>query len=184
MTWFDLLVVVLVGVYALVGYGTGLIRRVIGFVALYAGIFVATYVGHAGVKVFRQGFPFLEVADARIYLFLGTLVLIVFIIEVVATLYHQEVQVSLVAVNHLSGALVGAVTGFAAAVLLWIVLGAAAAPAGGSLTSAEVQIRGQLSGSFFGPKIGRAAQDITEATFSPVLPHNLDTYFGGSGASP
>lgn len=184
MTWFDLLVILLIAVYALLGYRSGLIRRVIGFIGLYGGLYVAGYTGHAALPVFRQGFPFVEPADGRIYLFFGAWVLIVVLVEVVATLYNQEVQVSLVALNHTSGAFVGALTGFIAAVLAWIILGAASNPLGGSLTATEVHLRGQISGSYLGPKILKPATGAIQATFSPVLPHNLDTYFGGAGSNP
>jgi uncharacterized membrane protein required for colicin V production len=180
MSWFDALTVLLILLYLLVGYASGLIRRVIGFIGLYLGIFVATYAGHAGVSVLRQADPLLQVQDAKIYLFFGALVLVVLLVEVIGSLYHQEVQVSLVALNHGSGALIGAVTGFVATVLLWILLGAAASPLGGSLTSAQVHLRDQVQGSYLGPKILKPAAGAIRQTFSPVLPSDLSTYFNGS----
>jgi uncharacterized membrane protein required for colicin V production len=183
MTWFDVLVVVVIGFYGLFGYWTGLIRRVIGFIAIYLGVLTATYVGHSGVSALRGADSFLEVSDAKIYLFFGGLVLIVIVVEVLGSLYHQEVQVSLVALNHGTGALVGALTGFILCVLLWILLGAAANPLGGSLTSTQVHVREQVNGSFLGPKILRPVVNPIESTFRPVLPHDLDTYFGGANSS-
>jgi uncharacterized membrane protein required for colicin V production len=180
LTWFDVLVVVLILGYLIVGYYTGLIRRVIGFIGLYLGILAGTYTGHAGVGVLRQADATLAASDAKIYLFFGALAIVVVVIEVVASLYHQEVQVSLVAVNRGSGALIGGVTGFIAAVLCWILLGAAASPLGGSLTSAQVHIREQRHGSFLGPRMLQPAVGAVQATFGPVLPHELDTYFNGS----
>ena len=180
VTWFDVFLIVVILAYALVGYGTGLIRRVLGFVGLYLGVFVATYVGHAGVGVLRQADGFIQVSDAKIYLFFGGLLVIVLLVEVVSSLYHQEVQVSLVAVNHGTGALVGAITGYIAVVLCWILLGAAAAPLGGSLTSTQVHIRDQVKGSYLGPKILQPVVGAVEVTFRPVIPHDLDTYFNSS----
>ena len=180
VTWFDVLTVVLILGYLLVGYYTGLIRRVIGFIGLYLGVLGATYVGHAGLSVLRQGDPTLAASDGKIYLFFGALVVITLVVEVVASLYHQEVQVSLVAVNQGTGALIGALTGFIAAVLLWVLLSAAASPLGGSLTSAQVRVRDQLKGSFLGSRILQPAAGAVEATFRPVLPHDLDTYFNGA----
>ena len=180
VTWFDVLTVALIAVYLVVGYYTGLIRRVIGFIGLYLGIFIASYVGHAGVGVLRQADGLIQVQDAKIYLFFGALVVIVLVVEVVGSLYHQEVQVSFVAVNHGSGALIGGLTGFIAMVLLWALLGAAASPLGGSLTSAQVHIRDQVHGSFLGPKMLQPAVGAVETTFRPVLPHDLSTYFNGT----
>ncbi len=177
VSWFDLFIVVVIVVYMLVGYWTGLIRRVIGFIGLYLGIFAATYVGHAGVGVLHQADPLLQTSDAKIYLFFGALVVIVVVVEIIGSLYHQEVQVSLVAVNHGTGALIGAVTGYIAVVLCWVLLGAAANPLGGSLTTAQVRIREQVQGSYLGPKIIQPAAGAVETTFRPVLPHELDTYF-------
>lgn len=183
MTLFDVALVLVVIIYALLGYGSGLVRRVIGFAGLYVAFFAATYVGHAGVPLLKQGNTLLEVADARIYLFFGTLVLVVFLVEFVATLYHQELQVSLVALNHLTGLVAGALTGLIAMTLIWVVLEAAANPLGGSLTSAQVHIKQQVDQSYLGPKIGRALGGAFETAFRPALPHDLPTYFGGSGAA-
>lgn len=180
LTWFDVLIVVLIGGYLIAGWWSGLIRRVIGFIGLYLGVYVGAYTGHAGLGVLRQADPTLQVSDAKIYLFFGGLLLIVVLVEVVSTLYHQEVQVSLVALNHGTGALVGGLTGFIFAVLCWIILGAAASPLGGSLTTAQVHIREQLHGSFLGPKMLQPAVGAIEATFRPVLPHDLDTYFNSA----
>jgi uncharacterized membrane protein required for colicin V production len=180
LTWFDVLVVALILAYLLVGYYTGLIRRVLGFIGLYLGVLTATYVGHAGVGMLRQGDPSLSTSDAKIYLFFGGLVVVVLLVEIVASLYHAEVQVSLVAVNHGTGALIGGLTGFIFAVILWITLGAAANPLGGSLTSAQVHIRDQVHGSFLGSRMLQPAAGAVEATFSPVLPRDLDTYFNGA----
>lgn len=180
LTWFDVLVVVLILGYLLVGYYTGLIRRVLGFIGLYLGVLTATYVGHSGVGMLRQGDPTLATQDAKIYLFFGALGVIVLLVEVVASLYHSEVQVSLVAVNHGTGALIGGLTGFIFAVILWITLGFAAAPVGGSLTAAQVHIREQVHGSFLGPRMLQPAVGAVEATFRPVLPHDLDIYFNGA----
>ena len=177
VTWFDVLVVVLIAGYLIAGWWSGLIRRVIGFIGLYLGVLAGTYTGHAGVGVLRQANPSIQVSDAKIYLFFGAMLLVIVLVEVVATLYHQEVQVSLVAVNHGTGALIGGLTGFIFAVLCWVLLGAAAAPLGGSLSTAQVHIREQVKGSFLGPKMLKPAVGTVEATFSPVLPHDLGTYF-------
>ncbi len=183
LTWFDGAVVVVLLFYAVFGYRSGLVRRVIGFVALYAGFFAATYVGHQGVPLLKQGNPLLETADARIYLFFGTLFLVVLLVEVIATLYHQELQVSLVALNHVTGLLAGLATGLVAVVLCWIVLDAAANPLGGSLTTAQVHIKQQVDPSYLGPKLDHALGDAFSTAFRPVLPHDLSTYFGGAGAN-
>lgn len=183
MTWFDALALLLVLGYALLGYWTGLIRRVIGLAGLYVALVAASYVGHTGVGMLRQEYTWLEAADARIYLYFGTIVVITVLVEVVGTLYHQELQVSLVAINRLSGTVVGAFTGFCAAVLAWLILGAAAFPLGGSLTATEIQIRNQLQGSFLGPKIANAGGNPVETIFRPALPRDLSTYFGGAGAN-
>jgi colicin V production protein len=180
LTWIDVLTVVLIAGYMIAGWWSGLIRRVIGFIGLYLGVLVATYAGHAGVSVLRQADPSLAPSDAKIYMFFGSLALIIVLVEVVASLYHQEVQVSLVAVNHGTGALIGGLTGFAAAVLCWVLLGVAGSPLGGSLTTAQVHIREQVHGSFLGPRMLQPAVGAVEATFSPVLPRQLDTYFNGS----
>ena len=182
LTWFDAFVVLAVIIYAVLGYSSGLVRRVIGFIALYAGFYAATYVGHAGVTMLHQANPLLETADARIYLFSGTLVGVVFLVELIATLYHQELQVSLVAVNHLSGLVVGLATGIVAVTLIWVVLDAAANPVGGSLTSSQVHLKQQVEQSYLGPKLDRALGGVLTTAFRPVLPRDLPGYFGGAGA--
>jgi hypothetical protein len=177
-------VVLAVLVYAVLGYRSGLVRRVIGFAAVYAGFFAAQYVGHAAVPILKSANTLLETADARIYLYFGTLVVVVFLVELIGTLYHQELQVSLVALNHLTGLVAGVLTAVIALTLIWIALDAAGNPLGGSLTTAQVHIREQVDRSAIGPQMNKAWGHTLTTAFRPVLPHDLSTYFGGAGTNP
>src|SRR5258708_12436471 len=68
-------------VYALGGYFAGVLRRLFGFVALYAGLFAGTHMGLQAGLILQQTSNF-ETPDSRIYGFFGILFAVLLIVEV------------------------------------------------------------------------------------------------------
>ena len=83
MTWLDIVPIVLVIGYAALGVFSGLLRRVIGFIALYLAFVGATNMGLQAGTILQQSSN-LEIPDARIYGFFGIVIAVIVIVEVAA----------------------------------------------------------------------------------------------------
>ena len=182
MSWLDLVIAVLIVGYGLLGAWSGVIRRAFGLIGLYAAFFAATYVGASAVPQL-QGAVQVDVPDAHIYLFFGTLLAVVLIVEIVATLYHEHLQLSLVALNRSTGAALGVITALVASTLLWVMVSAAGNPVGGSSTGLQVQMRSAAQRSVLGKPLARAVGNPLLTLFQPVLPHDPNTYFGSASST-
>jgi uncharacterized membrane protein required for colicin V production len=177
MTWMDLGVVLLVVAYAAIGYYSGIIRRVLGVAVLYLAFWVATNMGAKGGDMIVQARPSLAVQDARILAFFGFVLLVVVVVESMATAYHDLLQVSVVALNRASGVLVGLLTGIAAATLAVYLLGAASNPPGGGPDVLQARIKDSVTNSALSRPLLKSAGPSVLFLFRPVVPYNPQVYF-------
>jgi uncharacterized membrane protein required for colicin V production len=177
MTLVDVLVVLLVAAYAAVGYYSGLIRRVLGVVVLYLAFWIATNMGAKGGDMIVQANPSLAVQDSRIFAFFGFLILVVVVVEGMATAYHDLLQVSVVALNRASGVFIGVVTGLTAATLCVYLLGAASNPPGGGPDALQAGIKSNVGNSALGRPLLKSVGPSVLFFFHPVVPYNPQVYF-------
>src|ERR1700681_4704144 len=106
MTWLDVLPIVLLIVYAALGVFTGLLRRVIGLIALYLAVVGATNMGLQGGAILQQcAAP--QIPDARIYGFFGIVIAVILIVEAAALLASSQIQVGALVFNRVLGVVVG-----------------------------------------------------------------------------
>src|SRR5512140_1542550 len=117
MTWIDLMPLVLIAVYGVGGSFTGILRRLIGFVALYAACWAATNMGLQAGGILQQSSN-LETADARIYGFFGIIAAVLLLVELATQLAHSQIQIPALALNHVLGAIAGVITGVILSVIL------------------------------------------------------------------
>lgn len=183
MSGFDIVFVVLVIAYAALGAYNGVIRRVIGIVGLYVAFFAATYVGQAAVPQFQSVQPSVDLPDVHIYLFFGTLLVIVLVVEGVASLYHEHLQLSTVALNRATGALLGIVTAVVLTAMLWTLGNDAGNPTGGASTSLQVGLRTHARNSSLARPLALSFGPTLLVAFGPVLPHDPTAYFGSATQS-
>ncbi len=178
MTWLDVLPIVLVIVYAVLGYFTGVLRRGIGLVALYVGFLAATGMGLQAANILQQATS-LETPDARIYGFFGILAIVLVLIEGAAQLANAQIQIAAIVWNRLSGVVVGVLTAVLLSVLLVYELEAAGNPSGGGqLDDMQAQIHDTVKASHFAvPLVNNISKPIV-AIFQPVLPGDPHQYFG------
>ena len=80
MTWIDAIPVVLVIGYGIGGYFTGVIRRLIGLIALYVAFVAATNMGLQAGALLQQTSA-VATPDSRIDGFFGIVFLVMIIIE-------------------------------------------------------------------------------------------------------
>src|SRR5712691_8180489 len=131
MTWVDAIPIVLILVYAALGYFTGVMRRLIGLVALYLACIAATNMGLQAGFILQQSSTY-GTADARIYGFFGILFAVIIVIDGAAQLANSQIQLQAVMFNRLSGVIVGVVTGLLLSILVTYELQAAGNPFGGT----------------------------------------------------
>ena len=177
MTWIDIIPIVLVLVYAVLGYFTGVLRRIIGLIALYVACIAATGMGQQAASVIQQGST-TETPDARIYGFFGLLLVVLIAIDGAAQLAHRQIQIEAIVWNRLSGVVVGVITALLLSVVVVYELDAAAHPSGsGSLSGAQAQVRNAIEGSHFAVPLVHAIGSPIIAVFQPALPFDRHQYF-------
>jgi uncharacterized membrane protein required for colicin V production len=184
MTWIDVVGILVIVGYGVGGFFTGVVRRLIGLVALYVAFVAATNMGLQAGGILQQSSNF-ETPDARIYGFFFILIAVIAIVEGATQLAHSQVQLPAIAHNRSFGVLVGVITGLLLTVLLTYELGAAANPFGGSqLDGLQQRIRDGYNGSRvmvpFVKKIDTPIVDL----FQPALPADPQIYFSSSPVNP
>ena len=177
MTWLDVLPIVLVIAYGVLGYFTGVLRRGIGLIALYVGFLAATGMGLQAANILQQATA-LEVPDARIVGFFGILVVVLVAIEGAAQLANAQIQITAIVWNRLSGVIVGILTAVLLSVLVTYELQAAGNPSGGgSLDDMQAQVHDTVKASHIAVPIVNAIYKPIVAIFQPVLPSDPHQYF-------
>ena len=179
MTWIDLLPIVLIVGYGVGGVFSGVVRRLIGVVALYAGCWGATGMGLQAGGILQQASNFESLADARIYGFFGILFAVLVIVEVSSQLAHSQIQIPALVLNRTLGAIAGVVTGFILSVIVVYELSAAANPFGVTqLDTLEIQLRDSVNHSAYAVNLAKAVKKPIIGLFQPVLPGDPQNYFG------
>ena len=177
MTWLDLLVIGILLVYALGGYFAGVLRRLFGFVALYAGLFAGTHMGLQAGLILQQTSNF-ETPDSRIYGFFGILFAVLLIVEVGTQIAHNQIQIPGLVLNRTLGVAVGLITAITLSVVIVYELGKASQPFGDAqLSRTEIRIRDAYQGSKVVAPGVRAIQGPIITLLQPALPADPQIYF-------
>jgi uncharacterized membrane protein required for colicin V production len=184
MTWIDLFGIVLIIAYGVGGFFTGVVRRLIGFIALYVAVLAATNMGLQAGGILQQTSNF-EVSDGRIYGFFGIVVAVLVIVEGATQLAHSQIQIPALALNRSLGAIVGVITAIFLVAVCVYELGAAANPFGGpSLDSLQQKIRDGYNGSHVIVPFVKAIDKPIIGFFDPALPTDPQIYFGPGPVNP
>ena len=178
----DLAIIAVVVLYAALGYWTGIIRRVIGFVALYLGFFAATQSAPTAASVVLQVFPDWAVPDALILGYFGVVVIDLIIVDVLASLWHGQLQLAAVVVDRGSGAVVGALTALVGISLTAGLLLGASQPVQGSPDGAQIQIHDAIRKSLLGPALVSSIGPAAKLIFALVIPNDPATFFNAQEA--
>jgi hypothetical protein len=184
MTGIDFIPIVLIIVYGLLGFFTGVIRRLIGLVALYAAFIAATNMGLQAGSILQQSSA-VATPDARIFGFFGIVFAVLLIIDGGAQLVHSQLQLQAILFNRVSGLVFGLLTGVVLSVLVTFELNGAAYPSGGAqLDPLQQNIRDAVNGSHIALPLERAIGRPIVSIFVPVLPANPEIYFGPGPVNP
>jgi uncharacterized membrane protein required for colicin V production len=184
VTWVDAIPIVLVVVYAVLGYFTGVMRRLIGLVSLYVACVAATNMGLQAGGILQQSSSY-GTADARIYGFFGILFAVIIVIDGAAQLANSQIQIQAIVFNRLSGVIIGVVTGLLLSILVTYELQAAGNPFGGAqLDALQQSVRDGVNGSHLAVPLVRALGKPVISVFQPVLPSDPQIYFGPGPVNP
>jgi len=178
MTWLDAVPIVLIPIYLVLGGFTRIVRRAIGFVALYLGCFAANSMGLQSAGILTTSYPSLSTPDARIYGFFGILAAVIILVEGAAALLGKQLEV-VIAFNRALGLAAGLATGIALAVVITLEFTGAASPEGDGLPdSLQISVRQIVHDSKVAVPISNALGKYVEVLFKPVLPANPNAFFG------
>ena len=184
MTLVDILPILLLIVYGVGGFFSGLIRRFIGLVALFIAVWAATNMGIQAGGILQQTSSF-EIADGRIYGFFGIIFAVLLIVEVATQLAHSQIQIQAVVLNRTLGTIVGVFTAILLSYVVVYELGAAANPIGGAqLDPLQQWIRDQINHSLYMRNLVNATDQPILALFQPLLPGDPQQYFSSNPVNP
>ncbi|HXB03254.1 MAG TPA: CvpA family protein [Candidatus Acidoferrum sp.] len=184
MTWMDWVSIGVIIVYGVGGFFSGIVRRLIGFIALYIAVLAATNMGLQAGNLLQQTSNF-EISDGRIYGFFGIVVAVLVIVEGATQLAHSQIQIPALALNRTLGVIVGLFTGVFLVVVCVYELGAAGNPFGGStLDPLQQRVRDGYNGSHVIVPLVKAIQKPIIGLFEPALPTDPQIYFGPGPVNP
>jgi uncharacterized membrane protein required for colicin V production len=184
VTWIDIFPLVLLVAYGVGGYFSGLIRRFIGFVALFVAVWAATNMGLQAGGILQQTSN-MEVPDGRIYGFFGIIVVLMLITEVATQIAHKQIQIPAIILNRTLGVVFGLFTAVLLSVVVVYELGAAANPIGGAaLDPVQQGLRDSVHNSKFMVSLVNAIDKPIIALFQPLLPGDPQIYFGPNPVNP
>jgi colicin V production protein len=173
----DLLPILLVIVYAALGVFTGVVRRIIGLVAVYLAFIGATNMGLQAGGILQQSSN-LETPDARIYGFFGIVIAVIVIVEGAAQLVGSQIQGGAMVFNRALGVVIGLATAIVLSILVTYELEAAGNPfGGGTLDSQQLQIRDAVKGSHIAVPLVSAIGKPIVTIFQLALPSDPQIYF-------
>jgi uncharacterized membrane protein required for colicin V production len=179
VSWIDLFPIVLILIYAIGGFFTRLVRRIIGLAALFVATWAATNMGLQAGGILQQTSNFPELSDARIYGFFGILFAILIVVEVATQVAHSSLQLPAIVLDRSLGAVVGVVTAVFLSVVVVYELGAAANPIGGvQLDPLQQNLRDSIHQSLYMRDLVNSVGKPIIALFSPLLPGDPQVYFG------
>jgi hypothetical protein len=177
MNLLDALPIVLIVGYGVLGFFSGIVRRIIGLVALYIAFLAANNMGLQAGGIMQQSSS-LDIQDGRIYGFFGIAVAVLLLFEGAAQLAHRQIQIEAMVLNRATGAIVGVVTGLLLAVVVTHELIAAGSPfGGGQLNGLQTRIHDATQGSKVAVPLYQAIGKPIVAVFQPVLPSDPQIYF-------
>ena len=178
----DLALIALVLLYAVLGYMTGLIRRVIGVATLYLAFLAATQIAPTSANVVLQALPGWAVPDALLLGYFIVVVIVIVIVEVMASFYHSRLQLATLAFDRATGTVIGALTGlFGGTVVLFLLLGATQ-PTQGSPDGAQIQIHDAIRKAVLAPALLQTLGPPAAILFGPVIPAAPGAFFNGQEA--
>lgn len=177
----DVLIIVAVLALGVGGYFSGIVRRVVGLVAIAAGLFLATHLTYTAAAVWVQAFPTSSFPDALTLCYFAIALVVWIVFEVFGFLLHRHLQVSFVALDHVTGALLGALTALVAVTITAHLLIRSTSPTGFSSPDAfQFRINQALLESRLASGLDSLAGSSVATLLSPFVPGEPAQYFNNA----
>ena len=180
MNLLDLIIILLLLTNIGLGWAFGLVRRVIAFAGLFAGLGAATLTSANTSGYIATSFGITSALWAHVVTYTLVVTGAVILFEVLGAVYQRHLDAMVApAFDRLTGVLAGAVVGaFEVTVILIIGIGLVTTnlPAGYGSPSAFLTWREWFSTSLLAPHF-YSLEPLTSAIFSMVLPSSVSTYF-------
>ncbi len=180
MNGLDLLIIAALLVNVVLGWMFGLVRRIVAFVGLFAGIGAATLTSPGTTAYVANTFGFTSPLWAQVVTYAATVALVVILFEVLGAVYQRYLdQLVAPAFDRLTGVLAGAVVG-ALQITVLLILGVdlvrSQLPSAYAIPPAFATGQQLFDGSLLAPHF-YALEPLTRTIFSLVLPSSIGSYF-------
>lgn len=180
MDFLDLIIITILFVNILLGWAFGLIRRVVAFAGLFAGVGAATLTSANTSQYIANTFGITSALWAHVVTYAVIVTAAIVLFEVLGAVYQRYLDMLVAPVfDRVTGVLAGAVVGaFEITVMLIIGVGLVQAtlPSGYSTPPAFQTAHDWFNGSLLASHF-YAMEPLTRAIFSLVLPSSISSYF-------
>ena len=180
MDFLDLIIVSILFLNIALGWAFGLVRRIVGFAGLFAGIGAATLTSANTSTYIAQTFGITSALWAHVVTYTVIVTFAVVLFEVLGAVYQRHLDAFIApAFDRITGVLAGVVVGaFEVTVMLIVGIGLVNAklPGGYAYPPAFLTAQDWFNNSLLAPHF-YAFEPLTRAVFSLVLPSSISTYF-------
>ena len=180
MDFLDLIIATMLVVNIMLGWGFGLVRRIVVFAGLFAGIGAATLTSANTSTYIANTFGITSALWAHVVTYTVIVTVAVLLFEVLGAVYQRYLDMLIApAFDRLTGTLAGAVVGaFEVTVMLIIGVGLvkSSLPSGYATPPAFITAQDWFNNSLFAPHF-YGLEPVTRTIFSLVLPGSVSSYF-------
>lgn len=180
MDFLDLIIASILFINVALGWAFGLVRRVVAFAGLFAGIGAATLTSANTSTFIGQTFGINSALWAHVITYTVIVTFAIVLFEVLGAVYQRHLDAMIApAFDRVTGVLAGLVVGaFEVTVTLIVGVGLVNAklPGGYTYPPAFLTAQDWFNNSLLAPHF-YAFEPLTRAVFSLVLPSSISTYF-------
>jgi uncharacterized membrane protein required for colicin V production len=180
MDFLDLIIVCILFLNISLGWAFGLVRRIVAFAGLFAGVGAATLTSANTSTYIATTFGITSALWAHVITYTVIVTLAIILFEVLGAVYQRYLDAMIApAFDRVTGLLAGAVVGaFEVTVMLIVGIGLVNAklPGGYAYPPAFLTAQDWFNGSLLAPHF-YAFEPLTRTIFSLVLPSSISSYF-------
>jgi uncharacterized membrane protein required for colicin V production len=180
MDFLDLIIVSILFLNVCLGWAFGLVRRIVAFAGLFAGVGAATLTSANTSTYIATTFGITSALWAHVITYTVIVTLAIVLFEVLGAVYQRYLDAMIApAFDRVTGLLAGAVVGaFEVTVMLIVGIGLVNAklPGGYAYPPAFLTAQDWFNGSLLAPHF-YAFEPLTRTIFSLVLPSSISSYF-------
>jgi uncharacterized membrane protein required for colicin V production len=180
MDFLDLIIVSILFLNVCLGWAFGLVRRIVAFAGLFAGVGAATLTSANTSTYIATTFGITSALWAHVITYTVIVTLAIVLFEVLGAVYQRYLDAMIApAFDRITGLLAGAVVGaFEVTVMLIVGIGLVNAklPGGYAYPPAFLTAQDWFNGSLLAPHF-YAFEPLTRTIFSLVLPSSISSYF-------